>query len=144
MSTRRPLEIVRPFTVQTYDIDYARHVNNQVYIRWLEDLRMAFLDAYCPLRELESLGSVPVLFSTHIEYRRPVVIYEALHGHMWLEELGRTAYTLGAEFVVEGAARCIARQRGMLIKLETSRPARWPKHLVDDYHRDHTQETPGA
>ena len=34
----RPLLVTLPIRVQTYDIDFASHVNNQVYIRWLEDL----------------------------------------------------------------------------------------------------------
>ena len=40
---KRPLLVTLPHNVQTYDIDFANHVNNQVYVRWLEDLRMELL-----------------------------------------------------------------------------------------------------
>jgi acyl-CoA thioester hydrolase len=44
-----PLFTELTFTVKTYDIDFAGHVSNIVYIRWLEDLRFALLDEYFPL-----------------------------------------------------------------------------------------------
>jgi len=40
---RKPLLVSLDIRVQTYDIDFAGHVNNQVYVRWLEDLRMEML-----------------------------------------------------------------------------------------------------
>jgi len=45
-SGKRPLLVPLPLKAQTYDIDFAFHVNNQVYVRWLEDLRMEVLRGY--------------------------------------------------------------------------------------------------
>ena len=39
----KPMLIRRPFRVFTYDIDFASHVNDGVYTRWLEELRFDFL-----------------------------------------------------------------------------------------------------
>ena len=36
----RPLLTEMGITVQPYDIDFAAHVNNVVYVRWIEDLRI--------------------------------------------------------------------------------------------------------
>ena len=33
-----------PIKVHSYDVDYMRIVNNTVYVKWFEDLRMAMLD----------------------------------------------------------------------------------------------------
>jgi acyl-CoA thioesterase FadM len=35
----KPLSVELSLNVNTYDIDVAGHVNNIVYIRWLEDMR---------------------------------------------------------------------------------------------------------
>jgi hypothetical protein len=45
----RRCKIQLRFQVRTYDIDYAGIVSNIVYIRWLEDLRLALLDQHVPL-----------------------------------------------------------------------------------------------
>jgi acyl-CoA thioester hydrolase len=34
----------QPLPIRTYDIDFAGIVSNIVFIRWLEDLRLALLD----------------------------------------------------------------------------------------------------
>ncbi|MBT4500790.1 MAG: hypothetical protein HOC74_23880 [Gemmatimonadetes bacterium] len=45
----RTLEIEIELLVRTYDIDFAGVVSNIVYLRWLEDLRLAALEACYPL-----------------------------------------------------------------------------------------------
>src|SRR5947208_6147204 len=50
-SSSRPLEVELLLAVRTYDIDFAGHVSNIVYIRWLEDLRLQFLNEHLPLQE---------------------------------------------------------------------------------------------
>ena len=39
----------QPLPIRTYDIDFAGIVSNIVFIRWLEDLRLALLDQTYPL-----------------------------------------------------------------------------------------------
>ena len=45
----RPLEVELTIPVRSYDIDFAGIVSNIVYIRWLEDLRLKWLDEHFPL-----------------------------------------------------------------------------------------------
>jgi len=40
----RRFETKMTIRVATYDIDYANHVSNIVYFRWLEDLRLQLLE----------------------------------------------------------------------------------------------------
>ena len=63
-----PLFVELTFTVKTYDIDFAGHVSNIVYIRWLEDLRFALLEEYYPLADSMESGVAPVLTRTEIDY----------------------------------------------------------------------------
>ena len=45
-----------PLRVAGYDIDFAGHVNNAVYIRWLEDLRTVWMTRWVPLEECAARG----------------------------------------------------------------------------------------
>ncbi len=40
------------FKIKPYDIDAAGHVNNAVYINWLEDLRVKLFSKIIPLESL--------------------------------------------------------------------------------------------
>ena len=56
-------------SVYTYHIDFAGHVSNIVYIRWMEIGRSKLLEAAgLPVQELLKKGIVPVLVSTEITY----------------------------------------------------------------------------
>jgi len=40
----RAFEISTPIAIRTYDIDFAGIVSNIVYLRWLEDMRLLWLE----------------------------------------------------------------------------------------------------
>ena len=42
--------IEMPLMINTFDIDAARHVNNVVYIRWLEELRTKLISSICDFK----------------------------------------------------------------------------------------------
>ena len=129
----RPVPVSLPIKVQTYDIDFAGHVNNGVYVRWLEDLRMELLRVYYPMQKLVDAGTFPVLHSTNITYKRSIGLFDEPVAHMWCTELGRATLKLEAEFVVKGVVCAHAIQRGILLKLGTTSPARMPQERIDAF-----------
>ena len=64
----------QPLPIRTYDIDFAGIVSNIVFIRWLEDLRLALLDQAYPLIRALAEDVAPILRATRLSYRRPVTI----------------------------------------------------------------------
>jgi len=129
----RPLLVTMPIRVQTYDIDFAGHVNNGVYVRWLEDLRTALLHVYYPLQKLTEDGLAPILVSTYIEYKRSIELHDAPVGTMWCSQLGRATLTVHAEITVEDKQCAWATQRGILLNIGTTRPARIPEALKEQF-----------
>ncbi|MBI2435504.1 MAG: acyl-CoA thioesterase [Candidatus Hydrogenedentes bacterium] len=129
----RPLLVTLPLKVQTYDIDFAHHVNNAVYIRWLEDLRMEVLRQYCPLRGLMADGVVPILASTNIVYKKSIELFDEPVGSMWCVQMGRATLTLHSEICIGEEVCATATQRGIMLYIGTTRPARIPKSLVQQY-----------
>src|SRR5271169_3763617 len=118
-----------PLRVQTYDIDFAGIVSNIVFIRWLEDLRLALLDQAYPLIQALTEDVAPILLATRINYRRPVTIADPLVGRIRVVGLGRVRWRLAAEFTVDGAIHAEAKQEGLFMRLSTRRPIAIPKPI---------------
>jgi acyl-CoA thioester hydrolase len=125
----RPLEIELHVPVRTYDVDYAGIVSNIVYIRWLEDLRIAMLDRYLPLEELHGRGVTPVLLRTDIRYRRAIRLFDDVVAAMWLSDVSRARWTVGAAFTVGGATCAEARQEVAVVDRESFRPRPVPEEI---------------
>jgi acyl-CoA thioester hydrolase len=130
----RHLLVEMPIRIKTYDIDFVGHVNNIVYVRWLEDLRLHLLDTYFPLEPMRQGGIVPIIVNTNLHYRQGISLsdHEVL-ARMWVKEFGRATFQLEAEFTVGGEARCTAWQRGAFVSAETMKPVRVPKGLAEQF-----------
>lgn len=139
--TKASLRIVeRELPVRTYDIDFAGIVSNLVFVRWLEDLRLAMMEEAYPIARALAEDVAPILLETRIAYEKPVTIADALRGRMWVAEMGRVKWRLGAEFLV-GEERCAsAEQTGIFIRLSTRRPIAPPLALRRRYAPDTLKE----
>lgn len=124
------LEVLVPVEVKPYDIDVVGIVSNIVYVRWMEDLRLAMLAAYLPLQEQMDNGIVPAIRRTEVDYRRPIVMHEQVTGQMWLSGLTKVRFEVTANFLVGDEVAASARQVGCFINLTTKRPARVPESLM--------------
>jgi acyl-CoA thioester hydrolase len=133
--TEKPLYVELNFDVKTYDIDFASMVNNIVYVRWLEDLRLHLLATYAPLKDQLSLGHGPILMKTTIEYKKPITIFDKPVGKMWLSELGAAHWAVSAEFWVGDMAVCTAEQRGAYIDFAKAKPVPIPDKLLHQYKK---------
>lgn len=129
MAETYPIEVSVIFEAKSYDIDYAGIVNNQVYIRWLEDLRLALMAEHFSLEAQLAQNVSPVLEKTEITYRRPVRLLERPVGRMWVSKLGKARWELEAKFVLGDLVVATAKHSGYFIDLERFRPVRIPAEL---------------
>ena len=125
--------VERPFPPRTYDIDFAGIVGNAVYIRWLEDLRLALMDEVYPIARALTDDVAPILLSTKIEYLKPATIGDAVAGRMWVPAMERIKWHVAAEFVVGDAVLARAEQVGLFIRLSTKKPIAPPEPLRRHY-----------
>lgn len=121
--------IERALPVRTYDIDFAGIVSNIVYVRWLEDLRLAMMDEAYPIAQALADDVAPILLATRIEYLKPVTIADQLTGIMWAVSMERVRWRLAAEFRVGPALHARAEQDGLFIRVSTRRPIAPPLAL---------------
>jgi len=129
----RRFETKMTIRVATYDIDYANHVSNIVYFRWLEDLRLQLLEENFPLEELMSQGYMPVLASSSIEYKKAVRLFDRPVGHMWIERLGAASMYFVGEFLVDGQVTTKASHIGLFVDSKTQKPVKIPAQIVEKF-----------
>jgi acyl-CoA thioester hydrolase len=135
--SKQRIEVQVPLRVKPYDIDVVGIVSNIVYVRWMEDLRLAMLDAYLPLDQQMEEGYLPAILKVEIDYKRTIQLHDELVGTMWLSNLDRMRYEVTAEFAVDGQVCAIGRQQGCFISLKTKRPVRPPAKLVEMFRQLH-------
>ncbi|MEH2454252.1 acyl-CoA thioesterase [Nostoc sp.] len=59
--------------VYSFHIDFIGHVNNTVYIQWMEIGRTKLLEAVgMPIQKIFQQGFAPVLVQTNITYKSPL------------------------------------------------------------------------
>ncbi len=130
---KRALLVETVIEAKTYDIDVAGHVNNIVYIRWLEDLRFLWLNTHYPYQPRIEAGIAPVILETHAHYSKPLFLFRPIHARIWVEELGRVKYTLGFELECDGQIVFEATQVGAWFMVETGKPIRIQDDLKTIY-----------
>jgi len=133
MTQQRPLYVDLPITVKTYDIDFMGIVSNISYVRWLEDLRLHFLEGHYPLQKLIAELIVPVITHTHIEYKRPIRMHDQVIGSIWMEKFDSSGWVANIEFRVNDKLATTATQGGVFINIGTMKPSNPPEGLQKKY-----------
>jgi acyl-CoA thioester hydrolase len=116
-----------PLHVAGYDIDVAGHVNNAVYVRWLEDLRTVWMTRYLPLEACPARGIMPVLARIEIDYRAPLRLGERALGRVWVTRAARASALMESEIERADGRLCAhALQTVAFVDLRSGRPTRVP------------------
>jgi acyl-CoA thioester hydrolase len=100
--------------VRFRDCDAMGHVNNAVYLTYLEEARFAYWRALwgAELGSAETPGVI--LARAEIDYRQAAVYGEVLDVRITLEHLGRTSITSTYE-IVNASGQLIATARTVLV-----------------------------
>ncbi len=139
---KQPFEVEIYLPVRTYDIDFAGIVNNIVYVRWLEDLRLEMLAHHFPLEEQLKQGIAPVLMQTKIDYKQSIKIADAPSGRMWIKTMESLRWTVNAAISIDGKIAALGEQVGIFVDLETNKPIRMPEKLKQKYREFGAQTVP--
>ena len=110
-----------PIKVHSYDVDYMQIVNNTVYVKWFEDLRMAMLDKFFPLTEMMKENYTPILAETHVKYQRSVTLDSKPIGRVWLSGLGASKWVAQFEIVEGDVIYCTGSQVGSRNRIKKNR-----------------------
>jgi acyl-CoA thioester hydrolase len=113
-----------PILVQPADIDAQGHVNNVVYVRWMQDAATAHWESAAPA-ELRSRVSW-VVTRHEVDYKASALVGEHLVVKTWVGEPSGATWERFIEVRRVGDGRVLARGRSVYAALDrvTGRPRR--------------------
>ena len=119
-----PHRFFRTFVAEPSHIDELGHVNNAVWVQWIQDLATAHWDAAA--REQDRAAFYWVVIRHEIDYRGNIAAGESALGTTWIEGEPRGAKSVRAvEFTREGGQRLVsARTTWAMLDKDSGRPAR--------------------
>lgn len=118
----------RPIFEQTIepraeDIDELGHVNNAVYVRWIQDMATSHWRAIARVEDVDRY--VWVVTRHEIDYRRATRLGETLTARTWVGTPQGARFDRFVEIVgPDGSVRVSARTVWALVELSSMRPMR--------------------
>lgn len=117
-----PEEFEIRITVNPNDIDQLGHVNNVVYLRWVQEAAVAHWSAAAPAADQAKLRWVVVRHE--IDYKRPAVLGDEVIARTWVGTATRRAFDRHTELLRASERRVLARARTVWCPIDarTGRP----------------------
>ena len=118
-------------TARLEHIDELGHVNNAIWVQWIQDIAVAHWQAAAPREYVDA--TVWVVIRHEIDYLRPAFAGETLTGRTWVEDAPRGArFDRHVEFRGEdGTPRVRARTTWAMLDRSSGRPQRVPRELAE-------------
>lgn len=131
LQEKRLLEVDMDIFIGTYDIDFAAHVSNIVYLRWFEALRLKIFEQYYPLEKLMNDGYLPIITAHNIEYKRAVKLFDKPRGYMWIDSISKARLKFKGEIRVGGELATTAVHEGIFLTSSNMKPAKIPPAIIE-------------
>jgi acyl-CoA thioester hydrolase len=108
--------------VKPDDIDMQGHVNNIVYLRWVQDAAFTHWSNIAPKNEQERLHWV--VRRHEIDYKKPAMEGDTLLVQIWIGETSRFTFDIHTEIVCTSNSRLLALARTIWCPIDrkTCRP----------------------
>ncbi len=112
------------FTVEASDIDVMGHVNNVVYVQWIQDVAVKHWMARASAEQIASV--LWVVVRHEIDYLRPAFLGDTLIAHTWVGAATAATYERFTEIARSDNEKIIVRARSVWcpVNAETKRPRR--------------------
>jgi acyl-CoA thioester hydrolase len=136
---QRPVRFAHPVTVSPQDIDELGHVNNVVYLRWVQEAATAHWRAAAPVQLQAEV--VWVVLRHEIDYRQAARPGDRVVATTWVGEATGTRFERFVQFTRVPDATVLADVRSVWcpINAATGRPRR-----IDPALHDYFMESPSA
>jgi acyl-CoA thioester hydrolase len=117
-------------------IDFLGHVNNAVWVQWIQDLAVAHWEAVAAPEYVEAY--IWVVIRHEIDYLRPALEGDVVTGKTWVEEPPRGArFDRHMEFAGEDGKTLVrAKTTWAMIDRKTGRPLRVPMTVAEPFLAD--------
>jgi acyl-CoA thioester hydrolase len=137
-----PFEL--PIRIEAADLDVLGHVNNVVYVRWVQEAAIAHWMSATSGEEQAAL--VWVVARHEIDYEKPALPGDELLARTWVGEAEGLLFARHTEILRLPSRERLARARTMWCPLDprTGRPCRVPPSVRERFSTSAERETRGA
>ena len=117
------------FTVPESAIDEYGHVNNVIYVQWMQDVTVRQGESIPKYKQPENTGWF--VREHRIEYLAPAYLSDEIEVRTWLSEMKRVRATRKYEFTRKADGKVIARggTQWIFVELTTGRPLAIPHEM---------------
>ena len=115
------------------DIDANGHVNNIVYLQWMQDAAIAHSDALGCTALTSAAGCCWVARSHHIEYLRPAYAGDRIAVITWIVDATRKSSSVRRYKMVrdaDGAVLATGETLWVFVDMQTGRPRSIPPEVI--------------
>ena len=115
--------------VQPGDIDQQNHVNNTVYLRWVQEVATAHWEAHAPAAALDTIGWV--VLRHEIDYKTPACFGDEVVLRTWVGQATRATFERFTEMHRRSDGELLAKARTLWVPLNsaTGKPMRVPSEV---------------
>jgi acyl-CoA thioester hydrolase len=122
----------KSFTAVAADIDELGHVNNTVWVRWVQDMATAHWSAVATPAHVAAY--VWVVVRHEIDYMGNLKEGESVVARTWVPgEAAGAKFDRFVEFVKDGRVIVRARTTWAMLARESGRPLRVPKDVIERF-----------
>ena len=129
--TAPPFEM--PMAVQPADIDQQNHVNNTVYVRWIQEIATAHWNANAPGPARDKIGWV--VLRHEIDYKSPVCLGDEIILRTWVGQATRVTFERFVEVLRKSDRKLLAQARTLWVPIDpqSAKPIRVPPEVRERF-----------
>jgi acyl-CoA thioester hydrolase len=115
--------------VQPADIDQQNHVNNTVYLRWVQEVATAHWEALAPAAAREIIGWI--VLRHEIDYKSPACLGDQVVLRTWVGQATRVTFERFTEMRRRSDHALLAQARTLWVPVNTAtgKPTRVPPEV---------------
>ena len=119
------------FKVSQDAIDGNGHVNNVVYVQWMQDIAVRHYESLGGVAAAQALGATWVVRSHQIEYLRPAFVGDEIEARTWVANLRKVRSLRRYEFIrkSDGALLVKGETDWVFVNAQTGRPLLIPETI---------------
>ncbi len=111
-------------------IDRNGHVNNVVYVEWMQQMAIGHATSWKVNEQMEKQGTSWFARKHIIEYLRPVFLGDIIEARTWIESAERVKSLRRYEFLREGICVAQGETEWVFVDVKTGRPRRIPEKMM--------------
>ena len=149
MSTAQPTDdaIFRhEITVPETAIDPNRHVNNVVFVQWMQDVAIKHFESVVSLKTLKEANLGWVVRTHNVEYLSPAFVGEEIRISTWIVNFSRVRSLRRYRFnrVSDGKLLVRGETDWVMVNRTTGRPASIPDEVRDAFKLHNDSDHPSV